>query len=750
VANITDDISRIRAAIYGEEVRESIASGIENINAEVESTTSRQTVVESRQTEVEGEQDALGVRQDVADAHEVTRQTNETTRVTEFDDIKTDYDIYKNVMIDASPVANLQNQINNNVAQLYDNTPHEEYEGKKYLINNPYRYGGNLQLKGQTHCHTTNSDGVDSPTALVTSYKNAGYNFMTITDHNFITPNPNVAGVTWIGTSCEESQELHVNAFNIDTRDGTLTNAQDIMLYHRNNGKMTTLNHSNWSSNEAPYGKPLSKYDIVKFRDYNFIEVVNGATETFAEKQWDWALSSGHKVFGIAADDCHDITNFGFNSGWIIVKANENTKDTILSNMRKGNFYASNGNDILINVVDNIITASSTASSNLSFIGLDGRILQTNTAITSANYTIKGNELYVRVVSTRVSDSKKAWSQPIFIDSIGTDGSIATKLYPTVINPNLVINGNYEINQGRVSQPIGGYFIDRWKISGSDVSTQGMSQSIIQLNNGELPNALKYCRISSTADFASAYAGLNYILEQSIEDGTRHYCGYGKKVTLSFWARSNIVGKRIGLNLIQAYGTGGYTSEQLVGKVITLTNVWEKLECTFVTNSIIGKTIGVGDSLILRVWIAWNSSFDARFNGNAVSEIFGGAMQFDIANIKLEQGDLATPFIPRSTSEELSLCQRYYEVSDSWVPVIASDTGQVIGTNFMVQKRIAPTITITAPTSGTTGNLNNLSDATNFPITAMSASTQRIQYMNATGTTKGNAYIFKYIADAEM
>lgn|GEM_PF-1377831 len=750
MANITDDITRIRAAVYGEEVRESIASGIENINAEVESTTGRQNVVESRQTDVEGEQDALEARQDVADAREVIRQTNETTRVTEFDGIKTDYNTYKDVMIDASPVANLQNQINNNTSDLAENTPHLEYEGKKYLINNPYKNGGSLHLKGQTHCHTSNSDGVNSSIILATAYKDAGFNFMTITDHNFITPNPNVAGITWIGTSCEESQELHINAFNIDTRDEALTNAQDIILYHRNNGKMTTLNHPNWSSNESPYGKPLSKYDINKYHDYNFMEIVNGATMTYAEHMWDWALSSGHKIFGTGADDCHDITNAGFNSGWIVVHCEENTKDAILLNIRSGNFYASNGNDITIGLTDNVITASSTAPSNFSFIGLDGRVLQTNNGATSSTYVIKGNELYVRVVSTRVSNSKKAWSQPIFIDSIGTDGSIATKLYPTVVNPNLVINGNFEINQGRVSQPIGGYFTDRWRISASDTSTQGMSQSIVQLNNGELPNALKYCRISSTSDFASAYAGLNYILEQSIEDGVRHYCGYGKKVTLSFWARSNIVGKRIGLNLIQAYGTGGYTSEQLAGKVITLTNVWEKFECTFMTNSIIGKTIGTNDALILRFWVAWNSSFAARFNGNAVSETFGGAMQFDIANIKLEHGDLATPFIPRSTSEELSLCQRYYEVSDSWVATMASSTGQLLGNSFMTQKRIPPAITIIAPTTLVTSNVNNLDDTTNYPVTASSVSTQRIKFLNATGIIKGNAYIFKYTADAEM
>lgn len=46
MANIDDKITQIRQAIYGKDVRESIASGIEAINAEVENTTDRQTQLE--------------------------------------------------------------------------------------------------------------------------------------------------------------------------------------------------------------------------------------------------------------------------------------------------------------------------------------------------------------------------------------------------------------------------------------------------------------------------------------------------------------------------------------------------------------------------------------------------------------------------------------------------------------------------------------------------------------------------------
>lgn len=47
MANIIDKIVQIRQAIFGKDVRESIASGIENINAEVESTTKKQELLET-------------------------------------------------------------------------------------------------------------------------------------------------------------------------------------------------------------------------------------------------------------------------------------------------------------------------------------------------------------------------------------------------------------------------------------------------------------------------------------------------------------------------------------------------------------------------------------------------------------------------------------------------------------------------------------------------------------------------------
>ncbi len=60
MANVADKVIKIRQAVYGRDVREYIASGIEAINTEVENTTSRQ---------------------DAIDANEDQRKRNETDRI---------------------------------------------------------------------------------------------------------------------------------------------------------------------------------------------------------------------------------------------------------------------------------------------------------------------------------------------------------------------------------------------------------------------------------------------------------------------------------------------------------------------------------------------------------------------------------------------------------------------------------------------------------------------------------------------
>ena len=575
----------------------------------------------------------------------------------------------------------------------------KSYEGKKYKINNPYAKGGSLSLKGQLHCHTTNSDGADTPTALVTAYKEAGYNFITITDHNTITLDPNVPGITWIGTSSEESYERHINAYDIDTIAAGLTNTQDVINLHRANGKLTALNHLNWAWDGSAVSKNIDYDELMKLYDYNFIEIFNNVTNTYAEKQWDWVLSTGRKVFGTATDDCHSITAPSFfsglsqfNQGWVVVFANSNDKPNILDNLCSGNFYASNGNDILVSVNDNVITASSSAASKFYFIGRNGRILQTNSGTTSASYTIKGDEMYVRVVSTRVSGSKKAWSQPVFIDCMGDDGRQISDIKIPLhgIARQAIINGNFDIWQRGLSATnlAGGSFLaDRWKLA---VASSGVLPNITHskqiLTSGEISNSLNFYRISVDGAGSSFGAGDSYNISQHIENGTSLLCGFGKKITVTFYARSNIANKRLGINIEQIYGTGGSETEAIKGTAITLSPHWTKYIVTFTTNTLGGKVFGNDERLRLKFYYMWGNDVATNQIGTIGTETFGGVGSIDIAQVQLCAGNEAYPFCPKTYDNERRDCLRYFER-------IGSPDSIALGTGFCASTTLASIFT---------------------------------------------------------
>jgi hypothetical protein len=557
-------------------------------------------------------------------------------------------------------------------AHLADKTRHieYEYEGKRFLINNPY-HGGSLHLKGQMHGHTTNSDGVDSPAAFVTAYKNAGYGFITITDHNTLTDDPGVAGITWLGKSVEETHSRHIVAYAVDERY-TGSNVQDIINFHNANNKLTSIAHPPWSGGFIPLD------EITKYYGYNFIEIQNLSGITYNAGEYiDKVLSKGVKAFILAVDDCHDVAGAAFNKGWVVVHCNENTAESILSSLRSGNFYASTGNDITISVENNVITASSSSSSNFVFIGKDGKWLQQNDGVTSATYTIKGDEMYVRVQSYRVSDGNYAWSQPIFVDCIGDDGKNINEIdrtgHMTEFCKRANIDGNFQIAQavpvqGTEITAASGYPVfDMYNVissaDGGTVPQIKHSQALIS-PVGAIPDA-RYCyKMVCTNIGDSLGANSYYAIRTFIERGVRLLCGSNKKLTVSFWAKSDTAGKRIGVQCMQNYGSGGSPTPQeyLTGTNFTLTNYWKKYTHTFDTNTLAGKTFGTADDdhLICTLYLQWGAGLASRYSAST-AENFTLNDEILIGQVQINVGDTALPFYPISYEEELRRCKRYYQ-----------------------------------------------------------------------------------------
>jgi hypothetical protein len=116
-----------------------------------------------------------------------------------------------------------------------------------------------------------------------------------------------------------------------------------------------------------------------------------------------------------------------------------------------------------------------------------------------------------------------------------------------------IINGNFDIWQRGTSfvNPAGGvYTADRFTVDNGVTSgtlPTTLTHSRLTLTSGDLGGSFYAYRLTTNGSGSGFTGGDHYFLDQLIENGVRFLCGAGKSVTVSFYARSDIAGKRIGI-----------------------------------------------------------------------------------------------------------------------------------------------------------------------------------------------------------
>ncbi len=294
-----------------------------------------------------------------------------------------------------------------------------------YDLKNPYSVATIGIYKGQLHAHTTNSDGVDTPTALATAYKNKGYSFLEIADHDHITPDPGVSGITHINGSEETVGASVAPGYNYILNVGastqqSSTTAQEIIdgILVDNGMPMFAAPYYTYGQWTTPNMTAVNNISGIEMWNGVDMKPANGGKEN-AEDKWDYLLTLGNHTLGVAVDDCHDITASEFNTGWVQVFSNSNTQSGIISSIRSGNYYSSNGTEFNITkTYGNQIIVSTLNSSKIEWVTSSGYVSQTNASGTTAGYSIGGTEKYIRVRVTDGSTSKMAWSNPIYLDTL--------------------------------------------------------------------------------------------------------------------------------------------------------------------------------------------------------------------------------------------------------------------------------------------------------------------------------------------
>ncbi|MBT8396489.1 MAG: PHP domain-containing protein [Gemmatimonadetes bacterium] len=296
--------------------------------------------------------------------------------------------------------------------------------------------------RGNTHSHTTESDGDSSPEYVARWYKDHGYDFLILSDHNTLTDPATIDHLNGDGfllvpgeevTSSFEEKAVHVNGLNLrelvnPRRDTTLVGTiQANVDAVRESSGVPHINHPNylWS---------MSAQDLAQVEDYRLLEIFNGHPSVHnhgggespgMEEVWDILLTQGRRIFGIAVDDAHHYQGeFGPERvnpgrGWVVVKAPDLTAAALMEGLEAGRFYASTGVEL-----EDIVVAGSRLEVHIrqkgdfryttTFLGSEGRVLGTSHEATAV-FQLTGPEPYVRA---KVVDSggRVAWVQPVFTE----------------------------------------------------------------------------------------------------------------------------------------------------------------------------------------------------------------------------------------------------------------------------------------------------------------------------------------------
>lgn len=284
-------------------------------------------------------------------------------------------------------------------------------------LESPYRQKARV-YRGQLHAHTTNSDGRQSPAAVMIAYRDAGYDFAAITDHDFNTDDPGVPGILFIPGVENDHACLHENRINAATAAPGARLPQAVIDQALKEGSFVQINHPDWPG-RFPANPCWSDAALLAASGYHAVEIWNASNDKWnsnAEPRIDMLLANGRRTNLTAVDDCHDVRAAYCMTSWVAVFADALTSGEIMANLKSGNFYASSGAAITsVSVYGPAVTVTVPTASDIAFIGAGGRMMRSENGVSSSSYEAVGGEKYIRVRVTRRPGPGMAWTNPIAV-----------------------------------------------------------------------------------------------------------------------------------------------------------------------------------------------------------------------------------------------------------------------------------------------------------------------------------------------
>jgi hypothetical protein len=288
--------------------------------------------------------------------------------------------------------------------------------------------------KGNLHTHSTASDGAFSPAVVCQRYREAGYDFLAITDHfmqryhfpitdtrAYQTPEFTTILGAELHTrtiTTELSGVWHILAVGLPSdfaASGDEETPAQLAGRALESGAYVAVAHPNWYA--------LTEKDIDNLGMVDAIEVFNGTAVDHNDHMDSWHITDiflgrGRRYRVCATDDFHgkaDRHDFGL--GWVYVKSEQLEPEALLKALKAGHYYSSTGaqiHDIQIVRGEKLYIRCSAAQRI--FLTGQGSAASTvfGNGICEVEFDIrKFDSPYCRV-TVRDHQGGRAWSNPIW------------------------------------------------------------------------------------------------------------------------------------------------------------------------------------------------------------------------------------------------------------------------------------------------------------------------------------------------
>jgi hypothetical protein len=213
----------------------------------------------------------------------------------------------------------------------------------------PKARGRSRWVRGDLHCHTIHSDGLNTVDEIVTSAVERGLDFLAVTDHNTNTHHEELARLSHLPITLIPGEEVttywgHANMWGlrewIDFRCADSESMQAVQRFVLRKGGLISVNHPKsvgppWLF-EGWSGYPCMEVWQAPWRFYNWESL----------ERWDNMLRGGERVIAVGGSDVHSIPpkpprhphGLGNPCTWVYARGGP-SEQSILEGIREGHAF---------------------------------------------------------------------------------------------------------------------------------------------------------------------------------------------------------------------------------------------------------------------------------------------------------------------------------------------------------------------------------------------------------------------------